>query len=90
MELTRVNATEVKHHFGKYLDEADRHPIFIIKSGKDKAVLLSYKRYEELQALEDRCWAERAMEAEKSGYLGSEETMEFLMKGMSQDGSISP
>jgi len=87
--MQQVTATEMKTRFGLYLDTVLQHPIFIMKSGREKAVLLSYQRYEELQSIEDRFWAKQAEQAEQNGYLGSEKTMKFLTKGMSQDGSTS-
>ena len=85
MDMTKVTATEMKNRFGKYLDTAQQHPISIVKSGREMAVLISHQRYEELQALEDRYWVERTKEAEESGYIGPEETMEFLTKGLMKD-----
>ena len=37
------------------------------------------------QALEDEAWALAAAEAEKSGYIGSEETMKLLMRYVEDD-----
>lgn len=85
----QVTATEFKTHMGIYLEAVIQHPIVILKSGREKAVLLSTERYEELQAMEDMYWLERATKAEKNGYLGAEKTMEFLIKGMVQDDSVS-
>lgn len=85
----QVTATEFKTRMGIYLEAAIQHPIFILKSGREKAVLLSKERYEELQAMEDRYWIDCATKAEKNGYLGAEKTMEFLINGMAQDDSVS-
>jgi antitoxin Phd len=87
--MQKVTATEFKTRLGKYLEIVLQHPISIIKSGRENAVLLSRQRYDELQNLEDRYWAERAVEAEKNGYLGPEKSLEFLTKGMAQDDSPS-
>lgn len=79
MEPTKVTAIEIKLRFGKYLDAAISQPVFIMKSGREAAVLLSQQRYEELKALEDLYWAEKAIEGEKSGYIGTEKSMKFLI-----------
>ncbi|MBF0444250.1 MAG: type II toxin-antitoxin system Phd/YefM family antitoxin [Magnetococcales bacterium] len=87
--MQKVTATEFKTRMGKYLETVLQLPISIIKSGRENAVLLSRQRYDELQNLEDRYWAEQAVEAEKNGYLGPEKSFEFLAKGMAQDDSTS-
>ena len=89
MQTLQVSATEFKTRLGMYLEAVLQQPIVIMKSGRKKAVLLSRERYEELQAMEDRYWAEQAIEAEKSGYIGTEKTMAFLMKGMTENNSVS-
>ena len=45
-----VTATEAKNRFGQMLDEAQRQPVFIGKSGRRHGVLLSAAHYEELLA----------------------------------------
>lgn len=74
----KATATEVKNHFGEFLEKAQRGPIMVEKSGRAVAVLLSREDYDRLQAHEDRYWGERALEAETSGYIGPEETMRVL------------
>lgn len=69
-----VTATEFKRKLGQYLDEAERGPVFITKSGREKSVLLSFETYSRLMALEDAYWAGEARKAEADGYLGEEAT----------------
>lgn len=73
-----VKATEVKIHFGKYLEDSIKNPVTIEKSGRKVAVLLSLEEYERLTAIEDSYWAEKAAEAEKEGYLTREESIAAL------------
>jgi prevent-host-death family protein len=45
-----VTATEAKNRFGQMLDEAQREPVFIGKSGRRRGVLLSPTHYAALLA----------------------------------------
>lgn len=45
-----VTATEAKNRLGQMLDEAQRQPVFIGKSGRRHGVLLSVAHYEALLA----------------------------------------
>lgn len=42
--------------------------------------MVSHEEYERLQAIEDYHWGMAAAEAEKSGYIGTEETMKLLIR----------
>lgn len=64
-------ATHAKLHFGRILEEAGREPVLIQKSGRNVAVLLSYEEYQQLLALEDQYWAQKAKKAEKEGFVGT-------------------
>jgi prevent-host-death family protein len=74
--MTTTSATELKNHLGAYLDTALTEPVFIQKSGRSIAVLVSQQQYAYLQALEDELWALRAQLAEQSGYLGVDRTQQ--------------
>src|ERR671924_1353888 len=76
--MTTTTATELKNRLGAYLDAALTEPVFVQKSGRSVAVLVSQQRYVYLQALEDELWALRAHLAEQSGYLGAEKTQQVL------------
>ena len=80
----KATATEVKNRFGEFLDRAQKEPITVEKSGRAVAVLLAQEEYERLPALEDRYWGQRALEAEKAGYFGPEESMKFLVERLKQ------
>lgn len=45
-----VTATDAKNRFGQLLDQAQRGPVFIEKSGRRHSVLLSIEDYERLLA----------------------------------------
>lgn len=76
--MKSMPAKEAKQGFGALLDRAQREPVTITKNGREVAVLLSKEDFERLEALEDAHWAARAMEAEKEGYLGVEESEKLL------------
>ncbi len=73
-----ANATEVKTRFGEFMDKAQKEPVTVEKTGRSYAVLIGYDEYQRLVALEDAYWGARAREAEKSGYVGTEESMRIL------------
>jgi prevent-host-death family protein len=76
--MTTTTATELKNRLGAYLDAARTEPVFIQKSGRDVAVLISREHYSYLQRLEDHWWGEQAKLAEADGMLGVEETARAL------------
>jgi antitoxin Phd len=78
MTMTTTTATELKNRLGAYLDAARTEPVFIQKSGRDVAVLISREHYSYLQRLEDHWWGEQAKLAEADGMLGVEETARAL------------
>jgi antitoxin Phd len=78
MSRRKVTATELKNHLGAYLEAAIAAPVFVEKSGREVAVLMSHEHYTYLQALEDRWWGEQAKLAEQRGFLGVEETARAL------------
>ena len=85
MTTHTTTATELKNHLGAYLDAALIAPVFVQKSGRDVAVLVSRQHYAYLQALEDELWALRAQLAEQSGYLGADKTQQVLHDVLHED-----
>src|SRR5262245_41470458 len=77
--MPMTTATDLKNHLGAFLDKAFTEPVFVQKSGRDVAVLLSREHYDALQAMEDELWALRAHVAELSGYLGPEMSQSVLL-----------
>ena len=73
-----ASATEVKNRFGEYLEKAQHQPVTVEKTGRKYAVIVSHEEYERLQEIEDQVWGRAAAEAEKSGFLSTEETMKLL------------
>ena len=76
--MTKATATEIKNHFGEYLEVAISEPVIIEKSGRSIVIMLSIKEYERLVALDDAHWAQKALKAEKEGFIGHKESAKFL------------
>jgi prevent-host-death family protein len=86
----RTNATDFKNHLGRYLEASVKEPVVIEKSGRASAVLVSFEGFEKLSQYEDFYWSMQAAQAEKEGYLGTDETANRLQKyaqraGISKD-----
>ncbi len=79
MEMT-VTATEFKNRLGRYFDAAKTNPVVVKKTGREAFVLISVEEFERLTKTEDEYWAQKAMEAEKSGYVGTDASMAVLTK----------
>jgi prevent-host-death family protein len=80
-----ANATEVKNRFGEFMEKARHEPVTVKKTGRDYIVMLSKDEFDRLQKFEDMIWAERAMEAEKSGFIGHEAAMEFINRRLAEE-----
>ena len=80
--MLTASSTDVKNHFGEYLEKALQQPVAITKTGRTSAVILSITEYnrmlQRLEELEDQHWGILALEAEKSGFVGAEATQAFL------------
>lgn len=83
--MTTADATEVKNHFGRYVESALREPVLVRKSGREVAVILSLEDYQRLTALEDSWWAARAVEAEKEGYAGPQSSRDFVRRKLDEE-----
>lgn len=77
-----VTATELETHFEHYLDVAIKQPVFIEKSGKQCAVLISFEEYEKVTAfyaaIEDKYWGNLAVQAKKEGSFQGDAMAELL------------
>ena len=81
--MATIPSTEFKTHFGKYMNRSITEPVFI-KRRDDEAVLISKEEYDRLIALEDAFWLNKALEAEKNGYLDVDESMDKLKNALNQ------
>ena len=73
-------ATEAKQKFGEIMDAARKSPVIINKSGRPHVVMLSIETYNRPQEYEDQYWEAKADEGVRSGFLGPEATMKYLLE----------
>ena len=76
--MRSVTSTLAKNQLGQVLETALTEPVTITRTGRKVAVVLSWKEYERLQALEDAWWAREAKRAESEGYLGQKASRRVL------------
>lgn len=76
-----VTAKQAKDKFGEIMAASAHDTVVITKYGRPETAMISVKRLEELEAMEDRYWLELARKGEESGFLGVEES-EALIKEM--------
>ena len=76
-----VTATQLKNRLGTYLDMSATEPVIVRKSGRSVAAMISYSLYEKFLQMEDAFWANKALEAEKSGYVGNESLSKLTSLG---------
>lgn len=79
-----ITATEFKNHFGRYLEQVKLEPIVVKKTGRSAAVLISNDEYERLVAIEDAYWGAKAQAAEATGFVGQEDSIQFIKDGFSE------
>ena len=82
--MKTVSATDAKTRFGQYLERVNSEPVTIEKNNRSVAVLISHDEYERLTALENAYWLAQAMQAEQSGYIGVEKSMDLLKAGLGE------
>lgn len=84
--MRTFEAKETDRGMTQLLTTVQREPVTIRQQGRPVAVLLSCDEYERLEALDDAYWGERALAAEKEGYLGPEEGEKLLQELLSAEG----
>jgi prevent-host-death family protein len=52
--MLTVSAAEFQRHFGRYQDEALKHPVSITRNGRDRLVLLAVEEYQRLKRRDRR------------------------------------
>lgn len=83
--MTTLSSKDAQNKFGSMLDVVQKEPVTITRHDRPVAVVISPERYAELEALEDSIWSARARKAAKSGFLGNEETKEFMKRILDAD-----
>jgi PHD/YefM family antitoxin component YafN of YafNO toxin-antitoxin module len=74
------SATNARVHFGRVIENALVEPVLIEKSGRKIAVVLSFDEYQRVSAIEDRYWAEKAMQAKEEGFIGVEASQALIQE----------
>lgn len=82
MTTTTFTAKEAKNNFGRLLDEARDRPVSIERHGRNVAVVLSFRAYEEFESARDAYWGRAALRAEKSGSIGVAKSARILRKAL--------
>ncbi len=75
----KLNAKEAKTRFGVLLDMAQRKPVTIEKNGRP-VVVLSVDDFSYYEKIEDELLALKASQAEKGGWVGQDESADFLSR----------
>jgi prevent-host-death family protein len=76
--MKTFTATELKNKTGQFIESALKEPIEIMKSGRTIAVVLPKDEYDRLQSLADAYWADRARNAEATGWASRAEITALL------------
>jgi len=74
----QVTAKEAKDRFGEIMSAAGRETVTITKYGRPETAMISVRRLEELEAMEDRYWLELAREGRESGSMGVEASKAYI------------
>lgn len=75
----KANATEVKTHFGHYIDIVQKgEPVIIERSGKETAAIIDYSEYQHLKSLDNLLLSEKIRQAEAKGYLDDAASDKFF------------
>lgn len=74
------SATNARVHFGRVIENALVEPVLIEKSGRTIVVVLSFDEYRRVSAIEDKYWAEKAMQAKKEGFIGTEASESLIQE----------
>lgn len=78
--MLTINATSAKQNFGDCLMRVSGGPVFIEKSGKPTAVLISIAEYERLIELENSVLVDKAKKAIQNGFLDENESSDWFNK----------
>jgi antitoxin Phd len=83
--MKNVSATEAKTKLGEYLERVNAEPVTIHKHARPVAVLISHDEYERFLAYENAYWLALSKQAEQSGFLGEEKSMELLKAALGEN-----
>jgi prevent-host-death family protein len=76
-----VSSGEMRRKFAEILEEVILHPVVVRKHKRDVAVIMSAKKFAEMQSLEDAILGKMAQKAHQQGdYLSEEESANLIDK----------
>jgi prevent-host-death family protein len=78
--MQTIGVIEARNRFGEFLDAVQREPVTIAKNGRPVAVMVSVADYERFEALEEALLEAQVDQALESGFLGAEESAEYLKR----------
>ena len=78
--MVTYDATTVKNKLGEVIEAARRQPVCVTKSGKETVYIISAEEYASLRKLEQEHWSRLIREAEATGYVGQEKSMELIKR----------
>ncbi len=81
----QVTAKEAKDRFGEVMAASGHETVTITKYGRPERAMISCKRLEELEAMEDRYWLELARKGEESGFMSVEESEAYIKRNLSAE-----
>ena len=77
--MTTLSVKDARQNFAEAIQSSNETPVFIKKNKQDVSVLLSVKRYKELEDMEDKVLSVLANKIDEKGdYCSAEETEEFI------------
>lgn len=76
-----ISSVEIRQKFSEAMEEAKDHPVTIQKNGRDHVVMISVKKFKELQEMEDMMLGEIAKNLDKEeDYLSDSDSAKLLGK----------
>jgi prevent-host-death family protein len=73
-----ITATELKNKTAEAIELARSEPVSVEKNGRPSVVIISQADYDRMVKLENEYWLSRALQAEKSGFIGAKATSSFI------------
>ncbi|MFC5359914.1 type II toxin-antitoxin system Phd/YefM family antitoxin [Azospirillum himalayense] len=76
--MQSIPATEAKNRFGQAIERALVEPVAITKSGRPVVFMISASEYNRLTEIDEYLLEQKALEAEKTGYITEKESIELM------------
>ncbi len=83
--MKTASSTDFRNHIGDCLQQVSSSPIVLEKYGKPAAVVISYERYQQLEAAEDALWGARAEAAIEKGFVSNDDAIRRLLEKLNAE-----